>query len=164
MRFNQSIIGIKNAVRYETIFMEQNYKHHLKFYPPHHFIFLPIMAGAVIFGIINLFQHRSENLIWILFTFLSFAILYLAIMLRQHYALGNQNRIVRLEFYLRYFQLTGKQYDDSIEALSFDQIAALRFAHDNEFLQLTERAMKEKLSADDIKKLITKWKPDYMRV
>lgn len=144
--------------------MEQNYKHHLKFYPPHHFIFLPIMAGAVIYGIVKLFQNGFDNLTWLLFTFLSFAIFYLAIMLRQHYALGNQNRIVRLEFYLRYFQLTGNKYDDSIETLSFGQIAALRFAYDNEFLQLTEKAIKENLSADEIKKLITKWKPDHMRV
>ncbi len=144
--------------------MEQNYKQHLKFYPPHHFIFLPIMTAAVIIGVVKIFQNKDESLIWILFTFLSFAILYLAIMLRQHYALGNQNRIVRLEFYLRYFQLTGKKYEDTVQTLSFSQIAALRFAHDAEFVQLTMKAINENLSADNIKKLITVWKPDHMRV
>ncbi len=144
--------------------MEQNYKHHLKFYLPHHFILLPTMIGAVIIGIFKIFKNREESLIWILFTFLSFAILYLAVMLRQHYALGNQNRIVRLEFYLRYFQLTGKKYNDTLDALSFSQIAALRFAYDDEFLILTEKAISENLSADNIKKLITVWKPDHMRV
>lgn len=144
--------------------MEQNYKQHLKFYPPHHFIFLPIMTAAVIIGVVKIFQDKDESLIWILFTFLSFAILYLAIMLRQHYALGNQNRIVRLEFYLRYFQLIGKKYDETVQTLSFSQIAALRFAHDAEFVQLTMKAINENLSADNIKKLITVWNPDHMRV
>lgn len=144
--------------------MEQNYKQHLKFYPPHHFILLPIMTAAVIIGVVKIFQNKDESLIWILFTFLSFAILYLAIMLRQHYALGNQNRIVRLEFYLRYFQLTGKKYEETVQTLSFSQIAALRFAHDAEFVQLTMKAINENLSADNIKKLITVWKPDHMRV
>ena len=144
--------------------MEQNYKQHLKFYPPHHYIFLPIMTAAVIIGVVKIFQDKDESLIWILFTFLSFAILYLAIMLRQHYALGNQNRIVRLEFYLRYFQLTGKKYDETVQRLTFSQIAALRFAHDAEFVPLTMKAINENLSADNIKKLITVWNPDHMRV
>jgi hypothetical protein len=144
--------------------MEQSYKHHLKFYPPHHFIFLPLMVSSMIVGIINFFRHTDAQLIWALFTFLSFAILYLAIMLRQHYALGNQNRIVRLEFYLRYFEFFGKRYDDSKNALNFSQIAALRFAQDNQFVSLTKKAITDNLSADEIKKLITGWKPDHMRV
>jgi len=144
--------------------MQQSYKNHLRFYTPHHFIFLPLMMGSVILGVYKYFQNGSGSLIWGLFAFLSFCILYLAIMLRQHYALGNQNRIVRLEFYLRYFQLSGKNFDDTVETLSFSQIAALRFADDNEFLLLTEKAKKENLSANEIKKLITNWKPDYMRV
>ena len=144
--------------------MQQNYKHHLKFYAPHHFIFLPLMIGAVILGGYKYFEGSSESVTWGLFTFTSFAILYLAIMLRQHYALGNQNRIVRLEFYLRYFEMAGEKYDDLKNNLSFSQIAALRFAYDEEFLVLTEKAIKENISADEIKKLITNWKPDHMRV
>lgn len=85
-------------------------------------------------------------------------------MLRQHYALNNQNRIVRLEMRLRYYQLTNTRFDPLEKQLSFDQIAALRFASDDELLPLTERALKEKLSAKDIKQAIQNWHPDYMRV
>lgn len=144
--------------------MEQSNKHYLKFYTPHHFIFLPLMMGSIVVGIYKFFKDNDHQLLWGLFSFLSFAILYLAVMLRQHYALGNQNRIVRLEFYLRYFELTGKKYDDTKNSLSFSQIASLRFAYDDQFLLLTERSMKENLSADEIKKLIITWKPDHMRV
>ena len=44
-------------------------------------------------------------------------------MVRQHYALGNQNRIIRLEFKQRYFELFGKRSDEVEERLNFGQIA-----------------------------------------
>lgn len=142
----------------------QNYKNHLRFYAPHHFIFLPLMCFFIGIGIYKYFSDDQQKLIWGIFSLLSFCILYLAIMLRQHYALNNQNRIVRLEFYLRYFQLSGKKYDDNLNKLSFVQIAALRFAPDIEFLNLVQKAMSENTKADDIKKIIVNWKPDHMRV
>ncbi len=85
-------------------------------------------------------------------------------MLRQHYALGNQNRIVRLEFKLRYFELFGKRSDEVESKLSFDQIASLRFAYDDEFKLLLDKAIEQKISGNEIKKSITNWKPDHNRV
>ena len=85
-------------------------------------------------------------------------------MLRQHYALNNQNRIVRLEFRLRYFELMGHSAAKVEKQLSFGQIAGLRFANDAEFIILMERALKDDLSADEIKKAIVDWQADTMRV
>jgi hypothetical protein len=85
-------------------------------------------------------------------------------MLRQHYALGNQNRIVRLELRVRYFELTGKRLEPLESRLNFKQLAALRFASDNELPALTDRAIGENLSATQIKKSIQHWLPDNMRV
>ncbi len=144
--------------------MEQNYSNHKKFYAPHHFIFLPLLMVLLFFGIWNAFTDERMQLTWILFATAVFLILYLALMVRQHYALGNQNRIVRLEFKQRYFELTGKRSDQVENKLTFDQIAALRFAYDDEFLQLLERTLEENLTGDAIKKAITKWRPDHHRV
>jgi len=44
------------------------------------------------------------------------------------------------------------------------QIIALRFASDEEFPALLDRAVKEELSSNDIKTAITNWKGDYYRV
>ncbi len=85
-------------------------------------------------------------------------------MMRQHYALGNQNRIVRLEFRLRHFELLGKSSIETEKQLSFSQLAALRFADDMEFKLLLDKAIKENLSADDIKRSIRNWQADDMRV
>ena len=85
-------------------------------------------------------------------------------MLRQHYALGNQNRIVRLEFRLRYYEIFGKSADEAEKKLSFSQIAALRFADANEFIHLINLALNNGLSADEIKRSIKDWQPYNDRV
>ncbi len=85
-------------------------------------------------------------------------------MLRQHYALGNQDRIIRLEFRLRYLELMGGPSKNAEEKLSFAQMAALRFADDDEFKVLLQRTLAERLSGDAIKKAITNWQPDDMRL
>ena len=85
-------------------------------------------------------------------------------MLRQHYALGNQNRIVLLEFRLRYFELFGKSADIVVKQLSFEQVAALRFANEKEFVTLLNRALQDNISGDEIKRAITDWQADDNRV
>ncbi len=142
----------------------QNYNNHKKFYAPHHFIYLPLLFVLQLLGIWKIFTDDSNQLIWILFSVVIFLLLYLALMLRQHYALGNQNRVVRLEFKLRYFELFGKRSDELENQLSFEQIAALRFAYDDEFKTLLDKAIVQKLSGDEIKKSITTWKPDNNRI
>ncbi|AZI32252.1 DUF6526 family protein [Kaistella carnis] len=142
----------------------QNYDNHKKFYAPHHFIYLPLLAILQIIGIWKIFSDEVNQLSWILFSTVIFLIIYLALMVRQHYALGNQDRIVRLEFKQRYFEIFGKRSDEVENQLNFGQISALRFAYDEEFKILIEKALNEKISGDEIKKSITKWRPDHHRI
>lgn len=85
-------------------------------------------------------------------------------MMRQHYALMNQNRVVRLELRLRYYQLTHTRLELYEDKLTFKQLAALRFASDEELPALLQRALNEGLSPDMIKKNIVNWQADNMRV
>ena len=142
----------------------QNYSNHKRYYAPHHFIYLPLLGFLQIFGIWKSVDDVPNELTWVLFSVVIFLLLFLAVMLRQHYALGNQDRMVRLEFKQRYFELFGKRSDEVADRLSFGQIAALRFAYDEEFKNLLEQALTENISEDDIKKSITKWRPDLLRV
>lgn len=143
---------------------QQDYNNHRKFYPPHHFIYLPILIILEILGIYKIGDDPQHKLSWILFSIVIFLLFYLAFMTRQHYALGLQNRMVILEFKQRYFEIFNKRSDETVEKLKFDQIAALRFAHDDEFKELLYKALHEKLSGDDIKKSIRNWRADRLRI
>ena len=142
---------------------KQNYTNHRRYYPPHHFILLPLLFLSLIYGIYRSFVE-PESTPWILFSVIVFFQLYTVIMLRQHYALGNQNRILRAEFSLRYFELYGERSEPVLEKLSFNQVAALRFAPDNEFKELLHHALQDNLNGDQIKRKITNWRADNHRV
>ena len=71
-----------------------------------------------------------------------------------------QDRAIRAEESLRYFILTGKPFD---KKLQMNQIIALRFAGDEEFEILAQKAVTENLTATQIKQLIQSWRPDYDR-
>lgn len=141
---------------------KQSYNNHIRFYYPHHFIFYPAVIILFIISIKNYFN--TEQLEFALLTTAFFILGWVSFMMRQHYALNNQNRIIRLEMRVRYFQLTAKRLDIIENKLSFGQIAALRFASDEELPLLVERVLEKGLSPSDIKKSIKNWQPDYMRV
>jgi Family of unknown function (DUF6526) len=143
---------------------KQNYSNYKRYYIPHHFIFLPGLAILLTIGVRKSIIDQEHQLVWVLFSITIFCIFYLAIMLRQHYALGNQDRIVRLEFRLRYFEVFGKSAGTVEKQLSFSQIAALRFADEKEFIHLINLAVNTGLSADEIKRSIKDWQPDNDRV
>ncbi|MDF0720661.1 DUF6526 family protein [Kaistella sp. PBT33-4] len=143
---------------------KQDYSNHIRFYAPHHFIYLPLLIILLGTGLWMSFASTDQQIIWILFSAVIFLLIYLAVMVRQHYALTLQDRLLRLEFKQRYFELFGKRSDDVENQLSFGQIAALRFAHDGEFRELLEMALADNTSPKEIKKAIKNWKPDYRRV
>lgn len=143
---------------------EQNFSNHTKYYAPHHFVFYPVILIATIFSVRCSYKYPDQECLWMTIVVAFIAIGWLSFMMRQHYALNNQNRIVRLEMRLRYFMLTNKKMDELERKLSFGQIAALRFASDEELLPLMDRTLHENLSPKEIKKSIKNWVADDMRV
>jgi hypothetical protein len=143
---------------------KQNFRNHVRYYPPHHFIFYPIITALFFIGIRGIMEHKIDRWEWIAITVLAFMISWLSFMTRQHYALTCQNRIVRLELRLRYYQLTNQRLEIIEDQLSFKQLAALRFASDEELVGLIKRTLEENLSPADIKRSINNWIADTMRV
>lgn len=143
---------------------KQNAAHHARHYTLHHFVFYPLLLTALIVSVYKYNQHPDQSEIWgaiiALFIFVGLS----SFMMRQHYALGNQDRIVRLELRFRYYVITGKRLELLESNLNFRQLAALRFASDEELAALVERTLKENLNAKQIKNLIVHWLPDHMRV
>jgi hypothetical protein len=79
------------------------------------------------------------------------------------YIVKLQDRIIMLEEKVRAAELLNAGQDAQLRKLSPKQIAALRFASDEEFGSLLERAARDNLSPKDIKASIRTWRPDLHR-
>ncbi|GGI25944.1 DUF6526 family protein [Pedobacter mendelii] len=138
--------------------MSQNYQNHKRYYPLFHFFTIPLTVlglGLAIYAYVAI-----PTIITGLIVLVFFLIAIVALMARM-FALKAQDRAARAEEKLRYFILSGKSLPTD---LKLGQILALRFAGDEEFLALVDRAVTEKLSVDDIKKSIKNWRGDYHRI
>jgi len=96
----------------------------------------------------------------LLITFISLGMILIGHYARA-FALKAQDRAIRAEENLRYFVLTGKLLD---KKLKISQVIGLRFATDEEFVDLAKRAVEENLSNKQIKEAIKNWRGDYYRV
>ena len=143
---------------------KQDYNNHIFYYWPHHFFFYGAVIAGLVLSALGIWHYAAQRTLWIMMAMIMMLIGWLAYMTRQHYGLGNQNRTVRLEMRLRYYIVTGQRFEEIEKDLSFKQIAALRFASDDELNSLIQIAKAEKLSPDQIKRRIKDWQPDTMRV
>lgn len=143
---------------------QQNYSNHRTFYPLHHYIFYPLAALLLIWAVRESFHHREQHFLWVAIAVLALLLILLGLMLRQHYALKLQDRLLRMEVRFRYYVLTKEDILPYESKLSLAQLIAIRFASDEEFVSLVKRAADESLSPKQIKKSVRNWMPDYYRV
>ncbi|GAA4002489.1 hypothetical protein GCM10022408_12370 [Hymenobacter fastidiosus] len=124
-----------------------------------------VLAGYGIRRYLDVAGEDSEiSRLW--FTVMALAIVGLGVlvMLRQHYALRLQDRLLRLEVRQRYFELTGQRLQPLEAQLTMQQILSLRFAGDAELPGLVQAAITEKLSGKDIQARIQDFQFDSLRV
>jgi hypothetical protein len=74
-----------------------------------------------------------------------------------------QDRIIRLEMRLRCAPFLTPEQQKALLALDLRRIAALRFASDEEIPALLDRAVRDSLSPDEIKRAVKNWVPDFDR-
>ncbi|HEY5370984.1 MAG TPA: DUF6526 family protein [Hanamia sp.] len=138
---------------------DQNFKNHTRFVPGFHLLTgIPILAALVIAIILIIQKGVSYETVF--FLLVGFSLLLLFWYMRK-FAAGNQDRIIRLEENLRSHRLTGKTQDSR---LTRRQIIALRFAGDDEYAALSERAIKENMSPKEIKQIVQNWVSDHHRI
>ncbi|MGA3041882.1 MAG: DUF6526 family protein [Bryobacteraceae bacterium] len=141
----------------------QNYSNHVRLVPGFHFVLASILFLTLIGSLINLYkswgihgQFYSAALIVVLVICGGFFFYY-----TRTFSLKAQDRAIRAEENLRHFVLTGKLLD---ARLAMGQIIALRFAPDNEFVELARKAADGSMPAADIKRAVKNWKADNYRV
>lgn len=79
------------------------------------------------------------------------------------YTVKLQDRIIMLETKVRVAELLTAGADAQLAKLTPKQITALRFAGDDEFGALLERAARENLDAKTIKAAVKNWRADLHR-
>jgi hypothetical protein len=85
------------------------------------------------------------------------------IVISRAYTTKLQDRIIRLEMRVRTMPLLSAEQQRTLNSLSMKQIAALRFASDEELPALCERTAREHLAPRDIKRAVRTWVSDYDR-
>ena len=85
------------------------------------------------------------------------------ILISRTYITRLQDRIIKLEMKVRGATVLSREQQQALQTLNAKQIAALRFASDEELPALLERTAREQLQPSDIKKSIRTWVPDLDR-
>ena len=143
---------------------DQNYKNHSRLVPLFHYVTFALITLIIGGSVIKFYKSYTTSLFGLLtpaLFFLAGITLLLLAWYTRSFALKAQDRAIRAEENLRYFAITGNLLDSK---LTMRQIVALRFASNNEFVDLAHRAVKENMKASDIKKAIQHWKGDHDRV
>jgi uncharacterized membrane protein YjfL (UPF0719 family) len=139
----------------------QNYQNHAQRVPGFLAVGL-VLFVSLIGACVNLFNsigdHQrlySASLLVVLT-----ACVFLVAFFCRTFALKAQDRAIRAEENLRHFAMTGKLLDSR---LTIQQIIALRFASDEEYLPLIAEAIAKNLDAKTIKMQVKNWRADHHR-
>ena len=141
----------------------QNANNHGRYIPLWHFITPVIILIILVMCIINFVHtdmHAHDLHMWLPIILIPVVLLILWWYARA-FALRAQDRAIRAEENFRHFILTGKRLP---KELRIGQIIALRFASDEEFTALVQKAVTENLDSKTIKQSIRNWKADHNRV
>ena len=139
----------------------QNLKNHGRLDPAFHFVIFAVLLANLIVSIVYLAHHPHFHAAWLVV--LSVAVFIVLFRLRS-YPLRVQDRVIRLEERLRLQALAPQEWHSQIYRLSEDQLIGLRFAADDEVVELAKQALEHSLNRKQIKERIKDWRADYWRV
>ena len=139
----------------------QNLKNHGRIDPPFHFFLFGVLVVNLIYALIHVYRQHTISADWLLI--LSIAVFVLFFKLRL-YPLKVQDRVIRLEERLRLQALAPAEWHTQIYRLTEDQLIGLRFASDDEVVELAEQALEHNLTRKQIKERIKDWRADNFRV
>jgi len=143
--------------------MQQDFRTHKKFVPGFHFVAFGILVVNLLWSLYRLFTGTAPAFDRVLAALVAFALILIAFYARV-FALGAQDRVIRLEERLRLAELLPADLKPRIGELSRGQLIALRFAGDAEVAALVRKVLDEKITnREEIKKLIREWRADHFR-
>jgi len=139
----------------------QSLKNHGRLDPPFHLVLFFTLFVNLVVAIVYLVRHPCFYSAWLVVLSLAIFILFFKIRL---YPLKVQDRVIRLEERLRLQSLAPAEWHAQIYRLSEDQLIGLRFASDEEVVELARQALEQNLTRKQIKERIKSWRADNCRV
>jgi len=139
----------------------QSLKNHARLDPFFHIFIFALYLLNLVYAGFHLYRQTSLSSGWYLV--LSLAAIVPIVKLR-NYPLKVQDRVIRLEERLRLQSLAPQQWHAQIFRLNEGQLIALRFAGDDEVVELAKQALEHNLGRKQIKERIKNWRSDEWRV
>ena len=139
----------------------QGLKNHARVDPPFHFLTAGLYVANLVVAITGEVHHPNFGSTWYLVLSL-FAIV--PILKLRLYPLKVQDRVIRLEERLRLQALAPEAWHAQIYRLKEDQLIGLRFASDDEVVELAKQALEQNLTRKQIKERIKEWRADEWRI
>ena len=141
---------------------DQNFKNHAKMVPAYHFWMTPMLVlPSLYLGYGVVVDFSVAGLVAFIF---SIGVVFAAFFARW-FALGVQDRVIRLEEQLRMERLLPEELKQRIPEVTTEQMIALRFASDEELPGLVFKALSEGISdRKTLKQAIKNWRVDHQRI
>jgi Family of unknown function (DUF6526) len=139
----------------------QSFNSHARFDPPYHFFLTIVSIASIVVAVLYAVHRPSFDSVWLVVVALAALV---ALFLMRSYPLKVQDRVIRLEERLRLQALAPTEWHTQIYRLTEDQLIALRFAADDEVVELAKQALEHNLSRKQIKERIKSWRADTWRV
>jgi hypothetical protein len=139
----------------------QNLKNHARFDPAYHFLLFAVYLLNLIYAGFHLYRQPSLSSGWYLVVSLLAVVPLLKL---RTYPLKVQDRVIRLEERVRLQTLAPQEWRTQLHRLNENQLIALRFAADDEVVELATQALEQSLTRKQIKERIRNWRPDNWRV
>jgi hypothetical protein len=140
----------------------QKFENHTRWHPPFHFFVMPVMLINFFWAAVLFVKSPNANSAW--WVVVSIALAVLTLLVRVN-SLRVQDRLIRLEERLRYQQLLPGEVMRQAYSFSPGQVCALRFASDEELLELASQVAGGQLTKPrDIKRAVKDWRADTFRV
>jgi hypothetical protein len=140
----------------------QTYATHRRYVPAFHFVTAGLLLLNFVWSVVVIFRHFSPTAVINALTAVALLLLF---NYARAFAVGNQDRIIRLEMGLRLERLLPADLKGRIGEFTRGQLVGMRFASDGELPALAKQVLGDKtLGAEQIKKLVKDWQGDYHRV
>ena len=140
----------------------QTRENHAKLVPLFHYVAFPILAVNLLWALYRVVTGVSIETT--IAAAVAFSLIVLALFART-FALGAQDRVIRLEERLRMRALMPDELKPRIDEFTTNQLVALRFASDEELPGLGRKVLDDGIGdRKTIKEMIVSWRADYQRL